>query len=166
MDVCVVDGWETFKGWTPYIMGIVVYWIWHKQKGKEVIANEAKSIILKIIEVEKLNNSISNKIAYMNEKTNTKLLKDEILEFQYKTDDLHRDFDFIYEIIKNKDIKKVLDKYLAQSTLSIVRYNALLKSEISKENKRDVAIGLQREYINCGIKIKKYLMKYILYKLW
>ncbi len=161
-----IDIWGTFKALTPYILAIFALILWHCQKGKEVIANEAKNIILKIIEVEKLNNSISNKIAYMNEKTIIESIKEEIKDFQSKTDNLHKDFDFIYEILKNKDIKVILNKYLAQSTLSIVRYEALLKSETSKENKRTVAIGLQKEYIKCGIDIKEYLMKYILYKLW
>ncbi len=172
MGVYLIDWWETFKGWTPYIMGLIVLAIWHFQKGKEVVANEAKNIILKIIEVEKLNNSISNKIAYMNEKVSIDTIKVEIKEFQSKTDNLHKDFDFMYEVLKNHkfymkntDIKKILDKYLAQSTLSIVRYNALLKNEVPQEHRRIVANGLQKEYIKCGIEIKNNLMKYVLYKL-
>ncbi|MND29385.1 hypothetical protein D3C81_110660 [compost metagenome] len=36
---------EIFKVLTPFILASIVYLIWHKQKEKEVIANEAKELI-------------------------------------------------------------------------------------------------------------------------
>lgn len=58
MEVCVVNWWETFKGWTPFIVATVVYFVWHKQKGKEVIANEAKEYIYNLNKLESIQTEI------------------------------------------------------------------------------------------------------------
>lgn len=171
MDVCSWD-WELASKFIPLINGLAtigvavfVYHFWHKQKGKEVVANEAKNTILAIIEVEKLNNSITNYIAYKNTEENKKKIKEMINEFQYKTDSLHEKFDFLNEIIKdNEDIKLILDRYLSQSTLSIVRYNALLDCNNSQDSIKSVSLSLQQIYINMGSAIKIKLMDYALFK--
>lgn len=36
---------EIIKALTPFILALIVYFIWHKQKEKEVIATEAKNSI-------------------------------------------------------------------------------------------------------------------------
>ena len=61
------NGIEIFKALTPYILAVIVYLVWHKQKEKEVIALEAKNIIVKINElVNESGNLISeiNKFKY------------------------------------------------------------------------------------------------------
>ena len=47
---------ETAKFLSPWLLAGLVYLVWHKQKGKEVIANEAKEII-KNINIYKLKNT-------------------------------------------------------------------------------------------------------------
>lgn len=44
-----INIWEIFKALTPYIIALFVFFIWHWQKRKEVIANEAKNLSLNII---------------------------------------------------------------------------------------------------------------------
>lgn len=150
---------------SPLLVAYFVYDKWHEQKGSEVIANEAKDLILKIIEVEKLNNSISNFIAFKNNDEEKDHIKAIIKEFKEKTDNLHQYFDFIVEVIHEKeDIKGLLDKYLEQSTLSIVRYNALLEANNPQDSIKKVALGLQHVYINMGNSIKSKLIDYVLYK--
>lgn len=55
---CVIDGWDTFKGLTPYIIAIFVVIVWHFQKGKEVVANECKAYWTNLTELEIIYNKL------------------------------------------------------------------------------------------------------------
>ena len=57
MEVCSFN-WELASKFIPLVTGIIticvavfVYHVWHKQKGKEVIANEAKEAIKELLEL-------------------------------------------------------------------------------------------------------------------
>lgn len=54
MDNCVTDGWETFKGWTPYLVAIIIFIFWHLQKGKEVTASECKAYWERLDDLERI----------------------------------------------------------------------------------------------------------------
>ena len=49
-----IDIWGTFKALTPYILAIFVFIVWHWQKGKEVIANEAKETIKNLLQMREI----------------------------------------------------------------------------------------------------------------
>jgi hypothetical protein len=55
-----IDILGTFKALTPYIMGFIVFIIWHWQKGKEVIANEAKLLTYDLLAIKKIVIEIEN----------------------------------------------------------------------------------------------------------
>lgn len=67
MDNCVIDYWETFRGWTPYIVAAGVYWIWYRQKGKEVIASECKAYWTNLTELEGIYNKLEKNADYRSE---------------------------------------------------------------------------------------------------
>ena len=54
MDNCVTDGWETLKGWTPYIVTVIIFVVWHLQKGLEVTASECKAYWERLDDLEKI----------------------------------------------------------------------------------------------------------------
>ncbi|QOW49499.1 hypothetical protein G0029_06640 [Acinetobacter sp. YH12138] len=68
MNFCAVDWNELIKLFTPFFITLIVYYVWHKQKGKEVIASEAKSLLKNLLEEAahisalKYENSISSEI--------------------------------------------------------------------------------------------------------
>lgn len=68
MDVCSFN-WELASKFVPLVtpiisigLAIFVYRIWHKQKGKEVIANEAKEFIIKLAELQSLQMEVISSI--------------------------------------------------------------------------------------------------------
>lgn len=50
MNFCAIDWNELIKLSTPFLIAVIVYFVWHKQKGKEVIAGEAKSLLKNLLE--------------------------------------------------------------------------------------------------------------------
>ncbi|AMM30262.1 hypothetical protein [Acinetobacter pittii] len=68
MEVCSFN-WELASKFVPLVtpiisigLAIFVYRIWHKQKGKEVIANEAKEFIIKLAELQSLQMEVISSI--------------------------------------------------------------------------------------------------------
>lgn len=57
---CVSNGWDVFKGLTPYIVAILVIIVWHFQKGKEVVANECKAYWTSLTELEIIYNKLEH----------------------------------------------------------------------------------------------------------
>lgn len=93
MEVCSFD-WELASKFIPLITAIIsifiagfVYWAWHNQKGKEVIANEAKEAIKEFLEfgskINKTNQNLDlnevdldhiSRLKYIYEESNKRLL--------------------------------------------------------------------------------------------
>jgi hypothetical protein len=108
MDTCSINWWETFKAWTPYIMGLIVFSIWHFQKGKEVIANESKEII-KNINIYKSNifDLMNEAIRYKKEKnTNGFIESDKYINTLIVLKNLSSNIEFLLD---STDNKKLLD---------------------------------------------------------
>ncbi|MNE09655.1 hypothetical protein D3C80_1023410 [compost metagenome] len=54
----MVSGFEVFKAVTPFLIAYVVVVVWHTQKRKEVLANEAKNLILGLNNFKTLANQL------------------------------------------------------------------------------------------------------------
>lgn len=105
---CVVD-WELASKFVPLITAIIsiciagfVYWAWHEQKGKEVIANEAKEAIKDFLE---LGNKISN-INQMLDKNETD--GDTILRIKYIYEESNKRLLFLVNSIEIEKLKKIM----------------------------------------------------------
>ena len=112
MDNCVVNGWETFKGWTPYIMGIVVLAIWFFQKQREVLAVEAKEVVKDLLELSIINFDINFVGTHSKVEFESKLLK-----FKEVSEKAHRSMLFINNnkkiyIFLHISVVIILKKYL------------------------------------------------------
>ncbi|MEG0686858.1 hypothetical protein [Acinetobacter guillouiae] len=106
MDNCVVNGWETFKGWTPYIMGIVVLAIWFFQKQREVLAVEAKEVVKDLLELSIINFDINFVGTHSKVEFESKLLK-----FKEVSEKAHRSMLFINNNKKIRNLKELLESY-------------------------------------------------------
>jgi hypothetical protein len=171
MDACSFD-WELASKFIPLVTGIItigvagfVYYVWHKQKEKEVIANEAKDTILDMISIEKTNNKIANLLSTSN--PNNEVIEKLIGEYSNQCNELNHKLDFIKEILNDdKNLENVFNKFERTRVGLIVRYTALLKNE--KNNDRETILMLAqqggRTHLEVSKEIKKILIDYVKYK--
>lgn len=172
MDVCSLD-WEFILKLIPLVNGLItiavailVIWVWHYQKGKEVLANECKDAILSMISIEKLNNTIANLLSTTN--PDEQRIAELIKEYSNQCNELNKKYDFIKEIKEDKGVlENVFNKFERTRVGLIVKYHALLKNE--KNYDREVIFKLAQEsketHLQVSNEIKKILIKYVRYKI-
>lgn len=172
MDACNFD-WELASKFVPLVtifitigMGFVGYYLWHKQKGKEVLANESKDALLSMISIEKINNTIANLLSTSN--PDDQKIDELIKEYSNQCSELNKKYDFIKEIKEDKgDLEKFFNKFERTRVGLIIKYEALLKNE--KNYDRKVILRLAQEakktHLDVSNEIKKILIKYVKYKI-
>lgn len=122
MDVCVTDWWETFKGFTPYIMGLIVFLVWHWQKGKEVIANEANQIVKNLSVLHEDIKFLTNCLQSKNDALS--MFKDiEKLSNKNK-----RELLFLKSSIFNKNLEKLLFNFLQHERSLLITIECSIRS--------------------------------------
>lgn len=120
MDVCSFN-WELAFKFVPLVtpiisigLAIFVYRIWHKQKGKEVIANEAKEFIIKLAKLQSLQMEVISSIhkeCFNNEKFE---------KFKDVKKELSDSAVFIgFALGKNKKLSHLSTTVLSQATLFV-----------------------------------------------
>lgn len=157
-----IDIWETFKGFTPYIMGIVVYWIWHKQKEKEVIANEANEI-LKITDDLKLSYTMTYLHYHTNINNSGIFNYDDFKESIDKEHRIREEFtlkiQFLLTVIEDNEISKIYKNYRLNeakfSTIPIIYEN---KNTELVEALRIIDQRLEEDLKALKLKLAKYAM--------
>ena len=164
MDVCVVDGWETFKGWTPYLMGIFVLIVWHLQKGKEVIANESKICIMDITEQISLINHIQNEFCLSLHQKTTYNYDQELKEVANLSIKVSRSLNFI-NFERNKIESKIIDDYFNNIAFFILDYEQTYKKVTYSEELEKKLFDQYAAIHTIGYKILISLNKIALYKL-
>lgn len=105
---------EIIKLLSPWFLAVAVYWIWHKQKEKEVIANESKDL-LKII--DELNSSYSMIFVqhhlYMN--SNKHFDEDYYQKAKEKYNETEEVFNFkikfLLTLVQDKKISQVYERF-------------------------------------------------------
>lgn len=120
MDVCSFN-WELASKFVPLVtpiisigLAIFVYRIWHKQKGKEVIANEAKEFIIKLAKLQSLQMEVISSIH--KERFN----KEKFEKFKDVKKDLSDSAVFIgLALGKNKELSNLSTTVLSQAILFI-----------------------------------------------
>lgn len=106
-----INYFDIFKAITPFLVVIFVYLAWHLQKGKEVIASEAKNILVKLNELMDLNNR-----GYIKFREALRILESaESLEEISRIHEMVRDILFSLELKKNEIF--LLLEFLEEATL-------------------------------------------------
>lgn len=153
---------EILKLLSPWLLAYVVYKVWHWQKGKEVIANEAKEILTI---VEELKNDYMYRYGNMDSSINYKeLFRREDLSTNrsnsFRNDRKYRDrVSLLLEIIEDKEIQTIqldIKEYVFQ-------FN---KQEMNTDNKEQLEI-LEKKLnllVDSLNKLNRILIKYMMYK--
>lgn len=153
MNTCTFD-WEIVSRFisplTTVVIAYFVYRLWHKQKRKEVIATESKSIIDDIFEM----NKYFFEITHMNVKNEEDLLL-KMNEFRALSYQIKAKLTFLNNAIKNKDISieikrfgitnnKILDLFLMhENTKNSDLLDFGLHLELLKNNNTNEIINFQ-----------------------
>lgn len=146
---------EVFKAVTPWLLALVVYLVWHKQKGKEVLSNEAKNYITLLIQLEKLEAKIHAQLR--NNSHRNKLIESHE-NYKETYNDLSKSITFItYSLKKDPEYirrsTKVLDE-LSSSRSRLIKY-------LNSEDTNYIRINE-----NVTERIKEYLYDYVVFKKW
>jgi len=173
MEVCSFN-WELASKFIPLVTGIItigvagfVYHVWHKQKGKEVIANEAKEAIKELLELLNIHMKLINKIRIscdidvtVHEKINEKM------------ESLYRKLYFIESCMEIEN----LNEYITKSQIFIKKIDETIDTlhNYKKVNSADMAIEREKyisilieysgSYYNYSDLILDTIKPYALYK--
>ncbi|MDC5312444.1 hypothetical protein OHW87_10675 [Acinetobacter baumannii] len=151
---------ETIKILTPFIIALIVYRVWHNQKGKEVIANFAQNSIMDLLEEVMA-------LILITEKTplNSNLLNEELIKFSLMLQKSLRSTLFIGACIEDDNLIKAMDNY-NQTCGRINKVIDFLDRPISVEDFKDnvICTDLKDEFIkNAEILINE-LKPYSIYQ--
>lgn len=135
MDACSFN-WELASKFVPLVTAIVsiliacfVYWAWHQQKGKEVIANEAKEAIKDFLE-------LGNKISNINQMLDHKEIDEDIIvRIKYIYEESNRRLLFLVNSIEIKNLKKNMFDLHVENNKLFNRLDLIhmLKKDYNKE---------------------------------
>ncbi|WP_336936520.1 hypothetical protein [Acinetobacter beijerinckii] len=111
---------DVLRLFTPYILALIVYLVWHKQKGKEVIASEARNALATLNSMQKIRIEMLSVIKkllldFSENGLNTIMYESfeiKLNEFELKRDEMHQSIMFICDA--KLDIK-LLDKFLIKN---------------------------------------------------
>ncbi|MCU4575697.1 hypothetical protein KTJ03_20065 [Acinetobacter nosocomialis] len=151
--------WELASKFVPLITPIVsvalatfVYRIWHKQKGKEVVANEAKEFIIKLAKLQSLQMEVIKSINVEN------LNKESFNQFKIVKKEISDSATFLgFALEKNKKLSNLSSTVLSQAILFIENVNEWF--EIGKP--LDLKKSIQP---SDALWLTKELLKYSLYQ--
>ena len=160
MDLCVLD----WKAFTPIVASLIAsgtaLWIsnkWNKQKGGEVIANEAKQTIKDLLE-------IINISYYMNSYTaSPELIAEKLKQFELLSEQILRSSLFIDECIVIDNLKFKLNEFneLCWAVKDISLESDPVRNHNEFKNKLAGKVG----YIgSSGICMVKILLPYSIYQ--
>jgi hypothetical protein len=129
MEFCITtnfDLFETVKLITPYLMGVVVLLIWFFQKGKEVLASEAKEVNKDLLELAVVSISIIHEGSKDKAELQSKLAR-----FKELSEKAHRSLLFINKSKKIKNLETLINNfYLYKESIYHSTNNTLNCSDV------------------------------------
>ncbi|HAV5075560.1 TPA: hypothetical protein JI034_13985 [Acinetobacter baumannii] len=135
MTSCEFD-WELASKFIPLISSIttifvayLVYKIWHKQKEKEVIATEAKSIIMELFELNKIFSDLIN----LNFETKEEMIE-KMRAFKAQRWYLMAKLSFLKNCLSNEKFKNWMRDFDNET----IEINNLIKPFLEKNSKKDM----------------------------
>lgn len=138
-------------------VALFIFINWKNQKGSEVLANEAKSMIIKIAKLQSLQGEI---FETLNESQNAKFPEDEFNEFKKVKTELSDSMNFLGFALKHDDSLSQLPSIVAsQASLFIRDIDKYRRDEITLDNKFF-------NMINAGdaLTLTELLLEYAMYK--
>lgn len=157
---------ETEKLLSPWLLALVVYWVWHKQKGKEVISNESIKIINKLNEIRDISEKmyvsfIKNSDDYFLESQSYYKIQRDI-EFNLKT------LNSLIKAYKNKKdtkLEELISDFRQTSIIFLGKINYIksTQKEIPIELDSQIITSFQ-SYKDIHNQIKFHLALYAIYK--
>lgn len=165
MEFCIstdFDLFETIKLLTPYVLAGVVYLIWHKQKEKEVIANEAKEL-LNLIDKYKttyLRVFLELHIYIHNNKDfDRKGLEEGRIDYFKATKEFTSKLDLFLSLIIDTELEEIKKDI----ELNTSKFGAIQLRFQDEQSLKDLSAILERSDKSCdSLKVK--LIKYAMYK--
>ncbi|MCH7394200.1 hypothetical protein MMP66_07885 [Acinetobacter dispersus] len=144
--MCTIDWGLLFKLLqivVPIGIAISVYLVWHKQKEKEVIAVEAKSIIMEMFELNKIFSDL-----YNHNYTTTEELIEKMKSFKAQRWFLIAKLSFLRNCISNKKFKEWVNDFNDET----IKINNLINPYLVKGSKKDMLeFSLVLEIMNSEI---------------
>ena len=140
---------------------LMTYTSWRKQKGSEVIAEQAKQLAILTIEIEGINNKILTGFWVKN--IDFKKAKNLVDEFYSLRINMLSSFKFLKEATKDQELEKKIQLF-EQKTLGFYsHYSGLLKPENITNIYSHIPM-LKRELGDIFVDLREELMKYALYE--
>lgn len=159
---CGLDWNELIKLITPFIIAFVVYNFWHRQKSKEVVANEVKDLLKSVLEEASL-------IAILKFETQPSLdvIKEKIERLDTLNQIIFRDSLYIQLCINDSLLEKYLKTYTEKSNNLFINYKRkTLGVAGSIKYKESLASYAQEysDYTNAVENVIEKLAPYSIYK--
>ena len=110
MEFCSNDWIELIKILTPFVLAYVVYRVWHNQKGKEVIANTAKEVIIDALEEFASITLIAHKL-----QSDPDLFQEEIIRFNSLSIKAFRGASFLTVCLADQNLEDLSNKHNKQT---------------------------------------------------
>ncbi|WP_312057064.1 hypothetical protein [Acinetobacter courvalinii] len=180
---------EIFKAFTPYIVALGVYLFWHIQKEKEVIASEAKNLIMKLntfieetsnlhFELLRIRSDVNKEYPlpddlYVRRYIEVAAQKGEKLENYYsKINEVLSPLHFLNDSLEDNNFNNNLGKFSDAVHMLIAEYSKLLVDNFESYDdliseihyRQDTATNALNELMTQVFNTKKILLRYALYR--
>lgn len=155
MDICSLD-WDIAYKYFQTILTVLiagsVYFLWHKQKGKEVISNEAKEIFKLLEQASSKSHQIFEQMLIMatQGKVPNDFDKETLIEFRNMNVEILKRLDFIRYKNTNKNTLSLIEMFSESYADFMMHYfrndNMNLEQMMSDENRyRDIISDLRKD---------------------
>lgn len=157
MDICSFD-WELASKFIPSIItatiAIIIFWQWRTQKGSEVIAKEARELIIHLSKLASVESTMSNLIY----KNHIKDLSNEFKKYKELKEQTSDSFTFFSMCIQDDPTTRY---YLSEYLASCINFIKEIDQYITDKDSFD-----DRKYTNSNalFEANKLLLNYSLYK--
>lgn len=155
MDICSLD-WDIAYKYFQTILTVLiagsVYFLWHKQKGKEVISNEAKEIFKLLEQASSKSHQIFEQMLIIatQGKVPNDFDKETLIEFRNMNVEILKRLDFIRYKNTNKNTLSLIEMFSESYADFMMHYfrndNMNLEQMMSDENRyRDIISDLRKD---------------------
>ena len=171
------DALEIFKALTPFILALIVYLIWHKQKAKEVVASEAKNTLAILNsmlnkQIELLNTLYELEFCYLKGADATpyhEKVRNQIDELVAKNQEIYQSIMFVCDAKNSLKLQEVASLHYDSiiTALRKIRSDYTRHNLIQKESRDEVIASRvkHQKIIHVSIlELKNEMLGFALYK--
>lgn len=161
MDFCAIDWNELIKIVTPFVIAFAVYHVWHNQKGKEVIANEARELIKDLLEYI----TCLIRLTHVVPRTYEELVE-EVNQIKTLKLKIFRSVHYFDECMKDESLEKILSEYFDKDSLVEEKMMFMSRNLVLTSFKKDLTLTEDKikELVKVGEKLIVELKPYSIYK--